>query len=171
MNLSERELQQLTLKLRAKVRYHLGGYCPDVDDIVQESMARWIRAENEGKIDRPENPGSFLSGVCNHVISEYRRRVWRDPEGSEELDQRPSPGLSQAEDLEIRDAVASALSQLMERDCRILTDLYLHSKTPEEVCAEHNIPQAHLRVVVFRAKARFREIYTQQVKHKDGPSH
>ena len=134
-------------------------------------MARWIRADNEGKIDRPENPGAFLSGVCNHVISEYRRRMRRDPEGSEVLDQHPSPGLSQAEELEIRDAVASTLSQLLERDCRMLTDLYLRAKTPEEVCAEHNIPQAHLRVVVFRAKARFREIYTQRMKHPDGAGH
>src|ERR1035441_5999918 len=78
MELSDTEIQSLRLKMRAKVRHHLGGFCPDVEDVVQESMARWIRAEREGRIERPENPGAFLSGICNNVILEYRRRVWRD---------------------------------------------------------------------------------------------
>lgn len=160
MNLSDAELNNLRRKLRAKVRHHLGGCCPDVEDVVQETMARWVRADQEGKIERPDNPGAFLNGICNRVIQEYRRRVWRDPAGSEELDERPAPGISQADDLEIRDAVAEAMSQLLERDCRILTGIYLESKTPEQVCAENGIAESHLKVVLFRAKARFREIYS-----------
>jgi DNA-directed RNA polymerase specialized sigma24 family protein len=166
VNISESEFQNLRRKLKAKVWHHLGGYCPDADDIVQESMARWTRAGQEGKIERLDNPGGFLSGICNNVISEYRRRVWRDPEYSDVLDRRPDPGISHSEDLELRDAVGAALSQLMDRDCRILKDLYLNCKTPEEVCAENDIPAAYLRVVLFRAKARFRAIYALQVKHK-----
>jgi len=166
VNLSESELQDLRRKLRAKVRHHLGGACPDMDDIVQESMARWIRAQKQGKVEHPENPGAFLSGVCNRVIFEYHRRIQRHPEASETLDQHSTPGISQAEDLELRDAVAATMSQLLERDCRILTDLFLRCKPPEEVCAENGIPESHLRVVVFRAKARFREIYMQQVKQR-----
>ncbi len=169
-NLTDEEIQSLRRKLRAKVRHHLGGFCPDVEDVVQECMARWIRAEREGRIERPENPGAFLSGICNRVISEYRRRVWRDIP-SDELDQRPAPGMSQAEGVELRDAVAAAMSQLLDRDCRVLTGIYLNGRMPEEVCAENGIPESHLKVVLFRAKARFREIYIQQVKFRDAPRH
>lgn len=169
-NLPDADIQNLRRKLRAKVRRHLGGFCPDVEDVVQECMARWIRAEKEGRIERPENPGAFLSGICTRVISEYRRRVWRDIP-SEELDQRPAPGMSPAEGVELRDAVAAAMSQLLDRDCRVLTGIFLHGRTPEEVCAETGISASHLKVVLFRAKARFREIYIQQVKLRDVPRH
>ena len=171
MELSDTEIQSLRLKMRAKVRHHLGGFCPDVEDVVQESMARWIRAEREGRIERPENPGAFLSGICNKVILEYRRRVWRDPAPSEELDNRPSPAISQGDDLEIRDAVAAAMSQLLDRDCRVLTDIYLNGRTAEEVCADNSIPESHLKVVLFRAKARFREVYVRQVKLRAAGRH
>jgi len=171
VNLSENELKNLRAKMRAKVRYHLGSYCPDIEDVVQESMTRWIRAEQDGKMKHPENPGAFVSGICNHVISEYRRRVWRDPAGTDELDQHPSKEISPAQDLELRDAVAAALADLLERDCRILTGIYLEGKSPEEVCAENGIAESHLKVVLFRAKARFREVYLSRVKPRALGSH
>jgi RNA polymerase sigma factor (sigma-70 family) len=164
VNLSDAEIQKLRSRLRAKVRHHLGGFCPDVEDVVQESMTRWIRADQEGKVERPENAGAFLSGVCNRVIWEYRRRVVRDAAPSEELDDRPSPGISQAEDLELRDGIEAVLSQLLDRDCRVLTGIYLDGRTAEEVCRENQIAPEHLKIVLFRAKARFREAYLRQVK-------
>jgi RNA polymerase sigma-70 factor (ECF subfamily) len=162
VTLTEAQIETLKLKLRYKVRYHLGSFCPDVDDIVQESLVRFLRAEQAGKIERPESPGAFLNGVCNNVILEYRRRLWRAGESSEELPERPNPGLSEAEDLELRDAVNAALSQLGLRDCRILTDIFLVGRSPEEVCAENGFAESHLKVVLFRAKARFRKIYTMK---------
>ena len=74
MDLSDASLERLRLKLRYKVLYHVGHGCADVDDLVQESLARFIRAEQSQKIRNTEEFGAFLNGVCRNVILEYRRR-------------------------------------------------------------------------------------------------
>ena len=79
MDLSEPALERLRLKLRYKVLYHVGHNCADVDDLVQESLARFIRAEQRQQIRNIEEFGAFLNGVCRNVILEYRRRSRREP--------------------------------------------------------------------------------------------
>ena len=41
-------LDRLRLKLRYKVLYHVGHNCADVDDLVQETLVRFFRAEQAG---------------------------------------------------------------------------------------------------------------------------
>lgn len=65
-------------KLRYKVCYHLGSFCQDVEDVVQETLTRYLRAIRDDKIRNPESIGAFLSGICNNVILEYRRRLWKE---------------------------------------------------------------------------------------------
>src|SRR5579871_6663018 len=79
MELDEPALERLRLKLRYKVLYHVGHNCADVDDLVQESLARFIRAGQRQQIRNTEEFGAFLNGVCRNVILEYRRRVRREP--------------------------------------------------------------------------------------------
>ena len=51
-----------------------------------------MKASKEGKIRDPSRPGAFLSGVCNNVMAEYRRRLWREtPDGSADDYQRTYP--------------------------------------------------------------------------------
>lgn len=56
-------------RLNSKVRFHVGNYCPDVDDLVQETLARFQRAISEDAVRKPESIGAYLSGICNNVIS------------------------------------------------------------------------------------------------------
>ena len=79
MDLDESAVERLRLKLRYKVLYHVGSGCPDVDDLVQESLARFFRAEQRSQIRNTEEFGAFLNGVCRNVILEYRRRQQRRP--------------------------------------------------------------------------------------------
>ena len=72
-------LERLRLKLRYKVLYHMGHNCADVDDLVQETLTRFIRAGQRHQIRNTEEFGAFLNGVCRNVILEYRRRVRREP--------------------------------------------------------------------------------------------
>ena len=73
MDLNEPSIDRLRLKLRYKVLYHVGHNCADVDDLVQESLARFFRAEQRHSIRNTEEFGAFLNGVCRNVILEYRR--------------------------------------------------------------------------------------------------
>ena len=160
MELNEPSLERLRLKLRYKVLYHVGHNCPDVDDLVQESLARFLRAEQRHQIRNTDEFGAFLNGVCRNVILEYRRRVRREPI----LDQDatiPDVGVRpESEVFEMRDAIDNGLAGLVERDRMILRSLYLEGKDKEDICKEWNMTDAQFRVVLFRAKERFRRVYS-----------
>src|ERR1700742_1564748 len=70
MDLNEPSIERLRLKLRYKVLYHVGRNCADVDDLVQETLARFFRAEQRNTIRNMEEFGPFLNGVCRNVILE-----------------------------------------------------------------------------------------------------
>src|ERR1700681_2352647 len=75
MDLTEPSIDRLRLKLRYKVLYHVGHNCADVDDLVQETLVRFFRAEQRKIIRNTDELGAFLNGVCRNVILEYRRRI------------------------------------------------------------------------------------------------
>jgi RNA polymerase sigma-70 factor, ECF subfamily len=164
VEISPEVLSEYRRKLRYKVCYHLGSFCPDVDDVVQESLSRFLRALQDGKIRNPESAGAFLSGVCNHVVQEYRRRQWREPLLDPEQ-RRPEPSAApEAESLELRQAISQAMTQLSDRDREILSRFYLEEKTKDEICAAMELSDGQFRVALFRAKDRFRKVFHQAVK-------
>ena len=159
---SESTIERLRLKLRYKVLYHVGHNCTDVDDIVQESIVRFLRAEQRNQIRNTEESGAFLNGICRNVILEYRRRSRREPLADPDIP-IPDTGIRpEADVLEMRDAIDSGLAELAERDRTILRSLYLEGKDKEDICREWSMTDAQFRVVLFRAKERFRRVYASQ---------
>ena len=72
----------------------------------------------------------------------------------------PDTGIRpEAEILEMRDAIDNGLAELAERDRAILRSLYLEGREKDEICQEWNMSDAQFRVVLFRAKERFRRAY------------
>ncbi len=59
----------------------------------------------------------------------------------------------------MRDAIDNGLAELAERDRAILRALYLEGKEKEDICREWGMTDAQFRVVLFRAKERFRRAY------------
>ena len=171
LELDEPALERLRLKLRYKVLYHVGHNCADVDDLVQESLARFIRAGQRHQIRNTEEFGAFVNGVCRNVILEYRRRVRREP-GSDQDIVIPERGVRpDAEILELRDAIDNGLSELSDRDRTILRALYLDGKEKDEICQEWHMSDAQFRVVLFRAKERFRRAYSGELKQNQKSKH
>jgi len=167
MDLSEPSLERLRLKLRYKVLYHVGHNCADVDDLVQETLSRFIRAAQKDQIRNTDEFGAFINGVCRNVILEYRRRVKREPTLDEDVE-IPEVGVRpDAEILEMRDAIDSVMAELADRDRAILRALYLDGKEKDEICTEWKMTDAQFRVVLFRAKERFRKVYAGEVKQRD----
>jgi len=164
IELDESSLEKLRLKLRYKVLYHVGHSCADVEDLVQETLARFIRAGQRHQIRNTEEFGAFLNGVCRNVILEYRRKMRREPVSTEE-NEVPEKGVRpDADILELRDAIDSGLAELSDRDRAILRSLYLDGKDKDEICHEWKMTDAQFRVVLFRAKERFRRAYTGEMK-------
>jgi RNA polymerase sigma-70 factor (ECF subfamily) len=164
MDLNEPSVDRLRLKLRYKVLYHVGHNCADVDDLVQESLTRFFRAQQRDLIRNTEEFGAFLNGVCRNVILEYRRRMRREPIADPDV---PVPDLGvrpEAEILEMRDSINHGLNELAERDRLILRALYLDGKEKDEICRQWGMSDAQFRVVLFRAKERFRRVYGTEMK-------
>jgi RNA polymerase sigma factor (sigma-70 family) len=164
LNLSEPDFERLRLKLRYKVLYHVGHQCADVDDLVQETLARFIRAKQRRQIRNMEEFGAFINGVCRNVILEYRRRARREPTLDPDTPVPETGVRPEADILELRDAIDTGLAGLADRDRSILRALYLEGKEKEAICAEWKMTDAQFRVVLFRAKERFRRAYGGAVK-------
>jgi RNA polymerase sigma-70 factor (ECF subfamily) len=157
---SEPSLERLRLKLRYKVLYHVGHHCPDVDDIVQETLTRFVRAGRQSQIrNSAEEFGAFVNGVCRNVILEYRRRIRREPLADPEIPIKDTGVRPEAEVFEMRQAIDQGLAGLAERDQKILRSLYLEGREKEDICREWGMTDAQFRVVLFRAKERFRRAY------------
>lgn len=171
MNFDPQTLERYRLKLRYKVSHHLGGFCPDIEDVVQETLTRFLSALRDDKIRNPESTGAFLSGICNNVVLEYRRRLWKEPSGDDEPARRDPADASPADLLEMRDAIGAALAELSERDQEILRAFFLQEKSKDEICRAMDLSDGQFRVALFRAKDRFRKIYRRGMKHAGHGGH
>jgi RNA polymerase sigma-70 factor (ECF subfamily) len=169
MDFSAEDLEKVRSRLRFKVCYDVGFACPDVDDIVQESLIRFLAATRENKIQNPDAIGAFLNGICRNVIVEYRRRNLRDDPMPEVMPEPASESIQETDLFELRQAISHGLDQLSERDRRVLRAFYLEEKSKEEILKSTGLTDENFRVVLCRAKERFRAIYVAQTQHR-GPS-
>jgi RNA polymerase sigma factor (sigma-70 family) len=169
MNPSVEELEKLRSRLRYKVSYDLGFACPDIDDVVQESLLRYLNATRGEKLQNPAAAGAFLSGICRNVISEYRRRNLRLDPMPEVMPEPRNEIIQDSELFELREAISQGLDQLSERDRNVLRAFYLEEKSKEEILKSTGLTDENFRVVLCRAKERFRAIYVERTQHR-GPS-
>jgi RNA polymerase sigma factor (sigma-70 family) len=171
MDFSEADLEKLRPKLRFKVCHRVGFACPDVDDIVQETLARFVSATRDGKLRNTEAVGAFVNGICQNVILEYRRRWSRDTPMLDTAPEVPDKRLGDAEAFELREAIGSGMQQLSARDRQVLRAFYIDEMPKHEILAATGLTDDNFRVVLCRAKERFRQIYNSQVKHRAASSH
>jgi RNA polymerase sigma-70 factor (ECF subfamily) len=147
--------QLIQIKLRA--RY----LSPEVvDDLKQETFTRVIRSlRSEGGIRQADRLGSFVNSVCNHVLSEHYRsgskNVPLEPDHLELPDKTLNlENLAISE--ETRRTVRRVLSQLPGRDQTILRAVFLEEMDKDEVCKQFGVGRDYLRVLLYRAKEKFR---------------
>jgi RNA polymerase sigma-70 factor (ECF subfamily) len=171
MNFSEEDLEKLRPKVRFKVCYDVGFFCPDVDDIVQEALMRFMLAVRADKIHNQDAVGAFLNGICRNVVSEYRRRNMRDEPMPEVVPEPKAKSLAEAELFEMRQAIALGMEQLSDRDRRVLRAFYLEEKSKDEILQQTGMTDENFRVVLCRAKERFRAIYLELTQHRGSSRH
>lgn len=171
MKIDPDALGSYRLKLRYKVSYHLGSSCPDVDDVVQETLTRFLRALQDEKIRDPEHAAAFLSGICNHVVQEYRRRLWKEPLRDPDSSPPERTAAPEADLLVLRQAIAVVVSHLSQRDCDILRSFFLEERWREEICRTMSLSNPQFGVALFRAKGRFRKCYYETMKQEAPGKH
>jgi RNA polymerase sigma factor (sigma-70 family) len=166
VTLDQSALERYRLKLRYKVSYHLGGSSPDVEEVVQEVMLRFVRALKTEKMRNPDSIAAFLSGICNNVIYEYKRRQRKEPVPNPDASPESPAGLG-ADMVELRQVIGLVMNQLAPREREILRAFFLEERDKSEICRAMGLSEIQFRVVLFRAKEKFRELYRFSLKRKD----
>lgn len=144
------------LKLRNRVRSrHL------IDEIRQETFARVLSYLHSGKpIQYPERFGGFVQGVCNNVMLEVLRSESSHPQSAEVPIDPPDTRVKFASELvteERKRAVCEVLSDMPDKERTLLRLVFIEEGDRAEICKRLNVDGNYLRVLLHRAKGKFRE--------------
>ncbi len=133
-----------------------------IADIRQETFYRVMRfVLSDQPFEHPEHLGAFVQSTCQNVMLEFLRGDAKHARQSEPPPDLPDTQLDIEEELVTEDrkrAIQQVLSQLPAKDQQILTMLFLEEIPREEVCRKFDVESDYLRVLLHRAKLRFREI-------------
>ena len=151
------ELEKLRPRLRFRVAHDLGFACPDIDDIIQETLRRFL--DSGDRMRTPEATAAYANGICRNVINEYRRRMFRNLPMPEVIPEPPQKRLAEPELFELRDSISAVMRELSARDRQILQLFYLEERPVSQILDLTHLGEANFRVVLFRARERFRQIY------------
>jgi RNA polymerase sigma-70 factor, ECF subfamily len=151
----------LQIKLRARA---IG---PDkVEDLKQDTFIRVIAAvRKEGGVRQPERFGAFVNSICNNVLLEYYRSLRKDQQMDETQEEIPSkaPGLeAMMVSKQCSERVRKILSGLPARDRELLWALFWEEKDRHTVCRDIGADRNYLRVLLHRAKDKFKAVYKSQ---------
>jgi RNA polymerase sigma-70 factor (ECF subfamily) len=142
-----------------------------IEDVRQETFARFYVALREGKILHPERLGSFVNSVCNNVLLEHYRSNARlssldDDDEQKDIPAQPFDLLGLLTARETGKKVREILEQLPERDRRLLREVFLEERDKDDVCRDFGVDREYLRVLLHRAKQSFKSLY---LKNNDSP--
>jgi RNA polymerase sigma-70 factor (ECF subfamily) len=140
--------------------------CPaqTVEDLRQETFLRVLTAlKSKNCLKSPESLGAFVNTVCQNLLFELYRAESR---------------IQLADNLDIADEGASVESALVSEDRKrqvrqVLNDLpakdrellrmvFYEEADKDEICCRFSVNREYLRVLVHRAKARFRKKLLKQ---------
>lgn len=146
----------LLLKLRKRLRS-----MEEIDDVRQETYLRVFRTlKSPGGLRDASRLGAFVNRVCDHVVQEFLRKNNRNEESIGDMD---FIGLDDFDEELIRSEerarVRFVIGQLPERDAAILREIFLKDRSPDEVCEQFGVDRNYLRVLLYRAKQKFREAW------------
>ena len=154
----------LGIKLRFRLRPE------DIEDVRQTTFVRLFEAlHQEGRIRDGTRLGAFVNSICVNVLREHYRKYTPDQADEDAVERIPdfAPGpeghLARQETQRI---VREILDALPERDRRILQEVFLNERAKDDICRDYRMTRGNLRVVVSRAKEKFR---SQLRKRPPGP--
>ncbi|HXA20091.1 MAG TPA: sigma-70 family RNA polymerase sigma factor [Thermoanaerobaculia bacterium] len=148
----------LLIWLRTKLRS-----IDEVDDLSQEVYLRFFRAlrSPDGGPHHASKLGAYVYSCSKNVLHEWYRRKGRT-ESIDEDRHDFSFSIDFDEEMirsEERARVRLVLSELSKKDADILRARFLEECPADEVCEKFGVNAGYLRVLLFRARAKFREAW------------
>jgi len=146
-----------------RIRYR-GRRLPQdvVDDLVQDTLLRVMIKLRDGAVRQPECFGAFVNSISNNVLLEYFRYSSKNSRAQDGPVDVPDKVLDVDGLLVTQETakhVRRVLGQLPERDRRILRRLFFDETDKDTICIEFGVNRDYLRVLVLRAKDKFRVLY------------
>jgi DNA-directed RNA polymerase specialized sigma24 family protein len=137
-----------------------------VDELTQDVL--FLALKSLHLLKAGSKLGAFVDGICNNRLKmHYRaeRRTVPLVDQSEPVDHnRNAEEIHEAN--ETAALVRATLKELGEPDAGILTAIFLNEESKDVICARYRVSSDYLRVLLFRAKAAFRELYKRRKKKK-----
>src|SRR5258708_29864967 len=154
--------QLLSIKLRRRLPTQ-----DAIDDVRQTVFARvfqTLRAP-DGGIRDGRKLGAYVNAVCTNVLREHYRKGNRtEPLSDEHLEVVTTDDvvkmlLSDEEAEHVR----MVMAELPERDACILRAHFFDQRPPDDLCREYGVDRGYLRVLLHRAKDKFRKSWRRKV--------
>jgi RNA polymerase sigma-70 factor (ECF subfamily) len=134
----------------------------DVEDLRQETFLRVLCALRLGhKLEKAECLGAYVNGICNNVFLEFLRGKAKASQWDENMPEPRAPGAgieSQLVSDESRRRVRKLIDDMSPKDGGLMRAVFLEERDKDEVCREFGVGRDYLRVLLHRAKKRFREL-------------
>jgi RNA polymerase sigma-70 factor (ECF subfamily) len=146
----------LLLKLRRRLRS-----IDAIDEVRQEVFTRCLQHLDSLKDAR--KLGAFVNSICNRVLMEYYRAEGRTEALDDQAEIADPSDVGAAYDSARSSArVRRVLQDLPDRDAQLLRAVFLEEGDKEEVCRRFGVDRAYLRVLLHRAKDKFRAQYLRR---------
>jgi RNA polymerase sigma-70 factor (ECF subfamily) len=120
--------------------------------------------KEKGGLASAASLGAFVNSVCNNVLFECYRagaKVQQLAENHEQADDRKPSAELGVMAAEQREKVRAALAGLPDKEREILRWLFFEDRDKDEICRELNVDRNYLRVLVHRAKAKFKDRFLE----------
>jgi len=152
----------LQIKLRRKLAHQ-----DEIDDVRQETFSRVLAGLRKGPgIRDPRCLGGFVNSVCENVLRELLRKVRRMPMAAWPAPDQADPRDTADSELvrgEVVEHVRHVLDGLSPDDRTLLREVFLEERDRREVCRRHHVSREYLRVLLHRAKERFRQRFQDSI--------
>ena len=149
----------LRLKLRSRLRSPAA-----IEDVTQETFLRVLTTlRQRGGLQSAGGLGAFVNSVCNNILFEtYRAQTKQQntvPEDDVPLESRQESALSSLIGESERARVRQVIALLPAKDRELLRALFFEERDKDEICSSLGVDRQYLRVLLHRARNRFREVY------------
>jgi len=147
----------LLIKLRNRLRH------PQViEDLRQETFVRVLAALKSKKgLQSPESLGAFVNSVCNNLLFEMYRRdsQQRHVDLDDQFDPRDERASTESDMVTAERCaeVRQVLDELPPKDRELLRMVFFEDIDRAQICRSLRVEREYLRVLMHRAKMRFRE--------------
>jgi RNA polymerase sigma-70 factor (ECF subfamily) len=153
--------QLLLIKLRARLRS-----AQLVDELRQETVLRVFTALRlKNSLEHPERLGAFVNSVCNNLLLEsyrFQRRTQPINSCEQNLSDEQLDAESALVAEESKQQVRQVLEELPEKDRELLRMLFYEDADKSDICRHFRVDREYLRVLVYRAKNRFRKAWLKR---------